>query len=129
MHEVDESLLPSILQEIAELIGLPATLQLVQHYGGVRLYVPKRLSEDHILITIVGEIAALKLVERFGGLDHFDIPKAQTISLALRNAKIREEKSTSSVRQLALKYHLTERQVRKILAIEHQEESRQMGLF
>ncbi|SDH26540.1 hypothetical protein [Nitrosomonas sp. Nm132] len=36
----DESLLPCILQEIAELIGLPATLKLAQHYGGVRLYVP-----------------------------------------------------------------------------------------
>lgn len=129
MHEVDESLLPGILQEIAELIGLPATLKLVQHYGGVRLYVPKHLSEDHILITIIGEAAALKLVERFGGLDHFDIPKAQAISIALRNAKIHEEKPTSSVRQLALKYHLTERQVRKILAIDQQEESKQMGLF
>jgi hypothetical protein len=30
----DESLLPCILQEITGLIGLPATLNLVKHYGG-----------------------------------------------------------------------------------------------
>jgi len=129
MHEVDESLLPGILQEIAELIGLPATLKLVSHYGGVRLYVPKRLSADHILVTIVGEAAALKLVEQFGGLDHFDIPKAQAISVALRNRKIREEYPSLSQRKLALKYGLTERQVRKILAVEQVSETRQMGLF
>lgn len=129
MLEPDESLLPGILQEIAELIGLPATLKLVSHYGGVRLYVPKRLPADHILITIVGEAAALSLVERFGGLDHFDIPKAQAISVALRNRKIREEYPSLSQRKLALKYGLTERQVRKILAVEQASETRQMGLF
>ncbi|WP_256324968.1 Mor transcription activator family protein [Nitrosomonas sp. Nm132] len=80
-------------------------------------------------MDIVGIDAALKLVELFGGLDHFGIPKAQAISVALRNSKIREEWPTLSQRQLALKYGLTERQVRKILAVEQQEESRQMGLF
>lgn len=129
MDEVNESLLPGILQEMADLIGLPATLKLAQHYGGVRLYVPKTLPEDHVLIDIVGEAAARKLVEQYGGLVHFDIPKAQAVSVALRNSKIRAEWPALSQRQLALKYHLTERQVRKILAMEQQDESRQMGLF
>jgi hypothetical protein len=129
MLEADESLLPGILREIAELIGLPATLNLVKHYGGVRLYVPRSMPDDHVLVSIVGHAEALKLAESFGGLPHFDIPKAQAVSIALRNSKIREEYPASSHRKLALKYGLTERQVRKILVIEQQEKPMQMGLF
>ncbi|AKH37279.1 MULTISPECIES: Mor transcription activator family protein [Nitrosomonas] len=128
-HDVDESLLPGILQEITALIGLPATLKLTQKYGGVRLYVPKHLPEDHVLADLIGLEAARKLAEHYGGLVHFDIPKADAIRIALRNSKIRAEWPTLSQRQLALKYSLTERQVRKILAIEQQDEPRQMGLF
>jgi hypothetical protein len=130
MHIVDESLLPGILQEIAGIIGIPATLKLVSHYGGVRLYVPKHLPEEHVLIDIVGIDAALKLSEHYGGLVHFDIPKAQAVSIALRNSKIREEYPASSHRKLALKYGLTERQVRKILSGQAENErSEQMNLF
>ncbi len=112
---LDESLLPGILQEIAGLIGLPATLQLVRYYGGVRLYVPKRFDPDHVLVKVVGHAAAAKLVENFGGEDHFDIPLARAAVLAVRNASIRVEYCELSQRQLALKYSLTERQVRNIL--------------
>jgi hypothetical protein len=130
MHEIDESLLPGILREIAELVGIPDTLKLVSHYGGMRLYVPKHLPDEHVLIDIVGIDAAIKLSERFGGMDHFDIPKAQAVSIALRNSKIREEYPSSSHRKLALKYGLTERQVRKILSGQAENErSEQMNLF
>lgn len=113
---LDESLLPGVLQEIAGLIGLPATLRLMQNYSGVRLYVPARFDPDHPLVKIVGHAAALKLVENFGGEEHFDIPKARAAVIAVRNASIRAEYCELSQRQLALKYNLVERQVRNILA-------------
>ncbi len=128
-HNVDESLLPGILQEIAALIGLPATLKLAQKYGGVRLYVPQLLPEDHVLVDLVGLEAARKLAEHYGGLVHFDIPKADAIRIALRNSKIRAEWPTLSQRELALKYCLTERQVRKILAMKQQDIPIQIELF
>jgi len=132
--QIDESLLPAILQEIAGLIGLPATLKLAQHYGGVRLYVPKKLSSDHVLASVVGYDAAVRLAEHFGGLPHFDIPKAQAVSIALRNSKIRESwQANMSVRQIALKYGLTERYIRRVLAASEQQnepsDPKQRGLF
>ncbi len=114
--ELNESLLPGVLRDIASLIGLPGTLELLKHYGGVRLYVPKRFDPDHALVKVLGHAAVVKLIEHFGGEDHFDIPKAQAAANALRNAGIRAEYAELSQRQLALRYDLTERQVRNILA-------------
>lgn len=128
MREVDESLLPGILQEIAELIGLPEALKLADHYGGVRLYVPLTIPEGHVLAELVGMEAARKLSDRFGGMEHFDIPKARSVTVALRNRKIREAWPGLSQRQLALKYGLTERQVRVILSAEQPTET-QLDLF
>ncbi|WP_052494015.1 Mor transcription activator family protein [Nitrosospira sp. NpAV] len=128
MAEIDESLLPGILRDIAGLIGLPGTLTLVQHYGGVRLYIPKRFDPDHVLVKILGAAAVVKLIEHFGGEDHFDIPKALIASVAVRNAKIKVEYGELSQRQLALKYDLTERQVRNILA-GVEEDDGQVALF
>lgn len=116
MVELDESLLPGILRDIARLIGLPGTLQLVKHYGGVRLYVPKRFDPDHVLVKVLGQPAVIKLIEHFGGEAHFDIPKALVAANAVRNAGIRGEYAELSQSQLARKYNLTERQVRNILS-------------
>jgi Mor family transcriptional regulator len=89
----------------------------------------KRLPKDHNLIDIMGKAAILQLVERFGGMDHFDIPQSGSYPHPPRNAEIREEWPSLGQRQLALKYALIARQVRKILAAEQPEEPEQMGLF
>jgi uncharacterized protein (DUF433 family) len=109
-------LLPGILREFADLIGLPATLRLVESYGGVRLYVPQRLAEDHPLALLIGASAARQLADVYGGEEHFDIPRAVAIARQVRNRRLREERDRGmSHRDLALKYGLTERQVRNIL--------------
>lgn len=108
-------LLPGILRELVDLIGLTATQQLVERYGGVRLYVPKQFDPDHALVKLIGPAATAKLVGAFGGQDHFDIPKALSATIAVRNAHIRAESKEFSQRALALKYNLTERQIRNIL--------------
>lgn len=121
--------LPGILQDIADLIGLPATLKLVEHYGGGRLYVPKRFDPDHPLVKIVGHANAARLVEAYGGEEHFDIPRNLASVLAARNARIRDDRAGGmSHRQLALHYQLTERQIRNVL-VDEPEDDRQAGLF
>lgn len=126
-YEIDQSLLPGILLEICELIGIQATLKLVAKYGGVRLYVPKTLRPDHDLVVIIGRELAEYMEERFGG-EVLEIPKALLANVALRNVTIKQEYEVLSQRQIALKYHLTERQVRNILCGEGQDEN-QMELF
>lgn len=109
------SLLPGVLREIEPLIGMAATLRLVEAYGGVRLYVPRQMHARHPLARLLGLDAAQRLAEMFGGEEHFDIPRAVAIARQVRNRQLRSERNEKSQRELALQYGLTERQVRNIL--------------
>lgn len=125
---VEARYLPGILREIAELIGLAATLVLVKHYGGIRLYVPKQFDPNHPITKIVGHEASVKLVETYGGIDHFDIPKGEIAVKAARDKQIRAERSGGATHaSLAVKFGLTERQIRNICGPEV--DDRQVALF
>ena len=89
-HEIDQSMLPGILLEISELIGIQATFKLVAKYGGVRLYVPKTLRPDHDLVAIINRELAETMIDRFGG-EVLEIPKALLANVALRNITIKQE--------------------------------------
>jgi len=126
--DIDETLLPGVLREMNELIGITATMAIVQQFGGVRLYVPVNVPADHILIELIGVHNAEKLVDRFGGQEHFDIPKAEAALRHVRDIEIKRCWPGISQRELALKYRLTERRVREILGSERLG-SNQMRLF
>lgn len=127
-HDVDIDLLPPILQDVVALIGLPHTMKLVEKHGGTRLFVPKReVDGDHALVRLLGHHAAHKLIEHFGGEEHFDIPLAWRAIKAVRNAQIRAGRPHTSVRLLALEWGTTERNIRLICG--EIEDDRQSGLF
>lgn len=116
--EIDINILPGVLREMTELIGLPATMQIVQRHGGTRLWVPaliETLAPDHKLVKLVGMAAARTLSEQYGG-ETLEIPKAERALRAIRDKAIREQWPAKSQSQLATEYNLTERQVRTILS-------------
>ncbi len=124
--------LPASLTDIADLIGLPATLDLVETWGGVQMYfpLPRSLSDVHPLVQVLGGERAARLCERYGG-DDFRIPRALD---ALRRARDRlihhEHAQGASARTLALRYRLSERRLWEILATDPGESAReQMRLF
>jgi hypothetical protein len=125
-QELDHTALPETLQEIVQLIGMVATLKLVGKYGGTRLYVPKRVLTGHPLAALIGRKAADTLADYFGG-EVLEIPRALSANVAQRNVAIKQEYRQLSQRQLALKYNLTERQVRNIVTGDQQDD--QMQLF
>ena len=126
---IEQRYLPGILQEFAVLIGLAGTLRIVETYGGVRLYVPKTVDGDHDLVKLIGIEAARKLAAEYGGELHMDIPRAVAATRAARDACIHADRAAGMThRELALKYKLTERQIRNILGFE-EEDDRQVGLF
>lgn len=127
MTEIDQSLLPGILLEISELIGMAATLKLVAKYGGVRLYVPKEIKEDHPLIKLVGICNAIALSDTYGG-ETLEIARAEAAIREIRDTEIRNQWPALSQRQLALKYNTTERNIRLILGKCERNEN-QMPLF
>lgn len=115
--EIDINILPGVLREMTGLIGLPATMQIVQRHGGTRLWVPalvETLAPDHKLVKLVGMAAARKLSKQYG-CETLEIPKAERALRAIRDKAIREQWPTKSQSQLAREYNLTERQVRTIL--------------
>lgn len=128
LDEAYIDLLPPILQDLVELIGLPLTMTLVEKHGGTRLFVPKRdVTDDHPLVRHIGTKATQKLIDAYGGAEHFDIPLALRALKAVRNAQIRAERPHSSLRLMALKYRTTERNIRLICG--EVEDDRQVGLF
>jgi len=130
-HLVKLEDLPNSLQDIAELIGLAATVKLVETYGGVRIYVPQTIEPDHALAALLGHDNALRLARAYGGHEHFDLPRATLAVKRARDAALTADYLAGiSYRQLALKYQLTERGVRKIIARAGiTEEDRQAALF
>jgi hypothetical protein len=59
--------LPLILQEIEEVAGHTAALQIVRARGGERVMIPKTAREGHWLTNAVGIEAARGIVQRLGG--------------------------------------------------------------
>lgn len=115
MDNIDCNLLPGALREIADLIGIPATMAIVEEYGGVRLYVPKEITDGHPLINLIGICNAITLSDTFGG-ETLEIARAEAAMREIRDCEIRNQWPDLSQRQLALKYKTTERNIRRILS-------------
>jgi Mor family transcriptional regulator len=112
--------LPPALREVAALIGLEATLLLVETWGGVRLYLPfpRNLDVDHPLVRVLGWSAAERLCQGFGS-GVYTVPRGLEALRAARDRAIRAERDQGrSARALALKYGLSERRLWEILAAE-----------
>lgn len=122
--------LPGVLADIARIAGFPAALAIAERWGGTRLYVPMadKLESDHPLVEVVGIDAARAIAEYLGG-DRPEIAKADRYMTLRRNVLIRTERAQGySQAALALRHHLSERQIRNILG-EAEEFSPNIDLF
>ncbi|HTD05871.1 hypothetical protein [Undibacterium sp.] len=88
--QTDLSHLPQSAQKLIALIGLPATLRLVDAHGGhgINLYNSENSLER--MTETVGREAAQKLL-RFYGNDPFTVPLCHRALKAVRNAEILAE--------------------------------------
>jgi Mor family transcriptional regulator len=113
--DLSTELLPKVLQEFVRLIGLQATMLLVERFGGLRIYIPLNPAPDHHFAQLIGFDNLVKLSQIYGREDHFELPKAKRALTALRDAKIKAEHGPKSIRQLAMEHRLTERHITRIL--------------
>lgn len=110
---------PGVFQEVVQLIGEEAAAKLVAQYGGVRLYIPGKLSPKHPLRELLGQEIAQQLCGEFAGLA-VEIPRGHMSQIARRNRLIMADRAAGmSQRERALKYHVTERTIRKIDKTNH----------
>jgi len=114
--QVDAGDLPPRLAALAQVIGLPATLRLVEARGGTRVYVPEQAPPDHWLARLIGPGAFALLVQHYGR-EYLELDRAAAALRATRDRQIvidaREGASTATI---ALQCGLTQRQVFNILA-------------
>ncbi|WP_446807981.1 Mor transcription activator family protein [Methylomonas sp. 2BW1-5-20] len=105
-------LLPDSLLQIAEYCGEETMWLIWRAYGGGHLTVPVNVTPDHRLAELLGMELAAKFCEMFGGATVYQIPKAHAAMLAMRNERIRHDRSNGMDNfRLCRKYGLTERQI------------------
>ena len=129
LHPMNPNHLPPKAQEIAECIGLPDFLRLVEWRGGTYIYVPETPKPGQQLVRIIGLESARKLAYQFPGEQ--EIPKCDTAARAALHAVIAKRRANGeSERQVALDTGFSARWVRIIYA-RHQieEKSKQQKLF
>jgi Mor transcription activator family len=111
--------LPPVLRLMAELVGLPKCLLIVELFGGSRLIVPRRgLALDHKLRYVLSDVECDRISHYFQGC--VEIPCAKIAKNVARDREIWRDsnnvRNPMSIRQLSVKYELTERQIYKSIA-------------
>lgn len=113
---IETDLLPPSARELAEVIGLDATLALIEHYGGTRLYVPEHIGADHPLARAIGMQAAHTLVEHYAR-DSIDVPRAWRAARAVLYRQIVAAYTDgATAASLARRHRCTERWIYEIVA-------------
>lgn len=106
---------PGVFQELAQLIGADATGILVAHYGGgAPLYIPHKVKSSHPVSLLLGQEVAQQLADEFGGLA-VEIPRNVAFQKKRRDTLILADRAAGmSQNDVARKYQLTVRTIRKI---------------
>lgn len=101
-------------EELVTLIGRETTIQLLERFGGVSIYVPKR-DVDTPVARLIGRDVMRRLAERWPS-ERVTLPKGNGLVRQKRYSAIQDGRRELSVRQLALKFDTSERNIRRILA-------------
>ena len=106
--------LPSTMQELANTIGLNATLALLREFHGQNIYIPCKFSESHRIATIAGSSSLRLLIEDQGGL-YLDFPRCVA---AQTKGQIRElvSKGVKSRKAIARECHKSVTHISNCLA-------------
>lgn len=122
--EPDVSHLPDSAQRLVALIGLPATVVLVEKHGGKELTLYARGDSVKRLGEVIGQQAAERLHDYFGS-EPFGVPRCTAALKALRNTKIHAAydqmtgpaglSGRTAIHAIVDQFGLTERQIWRIL--------------
>ncbi len=121
-------MLPPRARELAELIGLPALMSLVDVRGGCYLYIPERPNEQHPIARLIGLDATQALSSVHGG-ESIEIPTCVTALRALLHQDIRaRRRAGESESSVAQDVGMWGRSIRRICAADPQDDD-QPDLF
>ncbi|OGT18384.1 MAG: hypothetical protein A3J49_03310 [Gallionellales bacterium RIFCSPHIGHO2_02_FULL_57_16] len=104
-----------MIDTLNELIGIDAARNLAVIYGGTRFYICESQLCFMRLAVMMNKMSARKLITEFKGTT-IEIPRYTDAIRKERVAEIKaDQDSGMSVREIALKYEMTERSARMIL--------------
>ncbi len=111
--ELDD--LPQSLREVADVVGLTAAARLAESWGGIRLYVPEKITPEHEISRVIGYDAA-RLLSQVFARETLSVPRAAAGLRKVRNKEMQQQYNNGiSAARLALQYGMTERQVYDIV--------------
>lgn len=121
MNPVDISMtdLPDSARELVRVIGVAAALSLIRAYGGCTLDVPRKPAGTwyKALIDLIGTDAADALMQYAPGV-RLDIPNCKrAVARGLQRAIAAADAENLTAGQIAKKFGVTKRYVRKIRAM------------
>ena len=103
-------------QELLSLIGDDAFTRLCTVFGGTRLHISSSDRSRQRLNIVIGEENTGKMIFNFNGVT-LTLPRLSSLEIKKRHqAIIADAKNGISQRGIAMKYDLTDRQVRRIIA-------------
>jgi hypothetical protein len=106
------------MDEILDAIGEPAATLLTDRFGGGTFYIPEKCDETGVfneIVMVIGQAAADIMVKVAGG-ELVCIPKLFAAKLQRRNEAIfNERRSGAGLRELALKYRISQRQIHSVI--------------
>lgn len=107
--------LPKSMRELVELIGLEATLVLVDKWGGAYIDVPVHAKPNTAIGRLLGIDVLKKLVAVHGGT-RMELPRCIAALNSIREASIiKDLQAGKSKKQLAMQYGYTVRGIRKLV--------------
>ncbi len=111
--------LPPVAANLVALIGKRLALALMSSTTRGNVYVPLRPKPSSKLVQTIGMAATLRLCEVYGGRT-IHIPQCAATHRVKRDAEIRQLAADGIPHsQIALRFGLTDRQIRNVLAAPH----------
>lgn len=117
--------LPASLVDVAETLGLPVALALVQNFGGLEVKFPTRPHPGHPVIKALGEVDGFALCAFLGGQQVY-VPHARP-ARSLRSEVLELSAKGRKGPEIARALGISQRYVRMV--INRRPDDRQLTLF
>jgi hypothetical protein len=113
---VDVDQLPGAFRELIRVVGWPHALKIVEHFSGLKLYIPTTATPQHEVAALVG-LAPLQALCREYRCDFICVPKMDKLLMQLKH-KMLHDMVASNIdnREIAKTLNYTLRRVEQLKA-------------
>lgn len=103
------------LDDVAAIIGFSATLRLAAWFGDRgNVYIPERAAPGQVVVRLIGQSAAQKLCDAWGG-EHISLPRLRAYEEDVRRRNIgRMLEHHFSTREVAMYMRMSERRIQQV---------------